>query len=48
MVSRAADYGGLMTRRARRSAVVALAAAPLVLGGCSALPFLTQEQECVS
>ncbi len=48
MVSRAADYGGLMTRRARRSAVVALAAAPLVLGGCSALPFVTQEQECVS
>lgn len=48
MVARAADYGGLMTRRARRSAAVALAAAAIMLSGCSALPFLTQQQECVS
>jgi len=48
MVARAADYGGAMTRRARRSAAVALTAAVVMLSGCSTLPFLTQQQECVS
>ncbi len=39
-----------MTRRARRSVVTSLAMATAVaaLGGCSALPWLTQQQECVS
>ncbi len=50
IVPRAADYGGLMTRRARRSVLVlgVVAAVVAALAGCSSLPFLTPQTECVS
>jgi len=48
MVPWAADYGGVMARRARRSVALfgALASAGLLLSGCASLPLVTQ-QECV-